>query len=129
MNTLLLDRTTWDLCADASGNIAMASGPYALAQDAASAIRLFKGELWYDTSQGVPYFSEILGKAPPIEVMKAAFVKAALTVPGVVSAICVISALEGRTLTGQVQITDSSGGVSIAGFRRDFSDDFNWDFS
>ena len=66
MNTLLLDRATWDLCLDAAGNIATASEPYALAQDASSAIRLFVSEAWYDTTQGIPYFTNILGQAPPI---------------------------------------------------------------
>jgi hypothetical protein len=62
----LLDRSTWDLVLDASGNIAVASAPYALAQDAASAIRLLAGELWYDTAQWVPYSSKSSGQAPPI---------------------------------------------------------------
>lgn len=116
MASLLLDVDTWDLCADASGNIAVASAPYSLAQDAACAIRLFKGELWYDTSQGVPYFGQILGKTPPIAAMKAAFVAAALTVPGVVSAVCYISSVVGRTVTGQVQVTDVDGNVTAASF-------------
>jgi hypothetical protein len=116
LDTLLLDRTTWDLCLDASGNIAMASVPYALAQDAASAIRLFAGELWYDTTQGVPYFGQILGQTPPIAVMKAAFVNAALTVPGVVSAICYISEIKDRVVSGQIQVTDAAGITTAAGF-------------
>lgn len=116
MDTLLLDRSTWDLCLDASGNIALASGPYALAQDAASAIRLFVGELWYDTGQGIDYFGTILGKAPPVALMKASFVAAALTVPGVVSARCFLDSVNGRTATGQVQITDADGNVAVAGF-------------
>jgi tetrahydromethanopterin S-methyltransferase subunit D len=115
-STLLLARDTWDLCVDARGNIAVASEPYALAQDAASAIRLFQGELWYDTGQGVPYFSEILGQAPPLSFLKASFVTAALTVPGVVSAVCFISGIVGRTVTGQVQVTDASGNVTVAAF-------------
>ena len=36
-NTLLLDRTVWDLLLDGSGNIAIATEPYATAQDVASA--------------------------------------------------------------------------------------------
>jgi hypothetical protein len=116
LDTLLLDRTAWDLCLDTSGNIAMASVPYALAQDAASAIRLFAGELWYDTTQGVPYFGQILGQAPPIAAMKASFVSAALTVPGVVSAVCYISEIKDRVVTGQVQVTDAAGVVTVAGF-------------
>ena len=90
-STLLLDTIAWDLCVDANGNIAVASEPYSLAQDAASAIRLFQGELWYDTTQGVPYWGQILGQWPPVAVMKAAFISAALTVPGVVSAQCFIN--------------------------------------
>lgn len=116
MDTLLLDRTTWDLCLDASGNIALASGAYALAQDAASAIRLFAGELWYDTTQGVPYFAEILGKTPSVALMKSEFTAAALTVPGVVSARCFIASIKGRTVTGQVQITDVAGNTAVASF-------------
>ena len=56
MNTLLLDASAWDLVLDANGDIALAAPPYAVAQDVASAISLFLGELWYDTTQGVPYF-------------------------------------------------------------------------
>ena len=37
MNTLYLDPQSWDLVLDAAGNIAMAKGPYAKAQDVASA--------------------------------------------------------------------------------------------
>jgi hypothetical protein len=116
MDTLLLDRTLWDLVLDTSGNIAVASNPYALAQDAASAIRLFAGELWYDTSQGVPYFAEILGHYPPLQLMKAKFEAAALTVPGIVAARCVITAIKGRQVSGQVHVTDSAGVTTTAGF-------------
>ncbi|TAM16074.1 MAG: hypothetical protein EPN65_15205 [Pandoraea sp.] len=109
MNTLLLDRTTWDLCKDASGNIAMASDPYAIAQDVASAVRTFLGECWYDTTKGVPYWSDILGHQPPLQLVKKDIVAAAMTVTGVAAAQCFITGLVGRTLTGQVQGTTSSG--------------------
>ena len=115
-DTLLLDRSVWDLLLDASGNIALASEPYSLAQDAASAIRLFKGELFYDTTLGVPYFGQILGQFPPIALMKAKFVAAALTVPGVVDAVCYITGIEGRTVSGQVQVTDTAGRITVAAF-------------
>jgi hypothetical protein len=109
LNTLLLDTALWDLCLDASGNIAMASPPYALAQDVASAIKTFLGEVWYDDSQGIPYLTQILGQTPPVSLFQEYMVNAALTVPGVVSATCVISAFDNRTVTGQVTFTDSSG--------------------
>ena len=64
-NTLLLDQSAWDLVIDSAGNIAMATPPYALAQDVASAVRLFLGELWYNTPKGIPYFEDVLGQLPP----------------------------------------------------------------
>ena len=112
MKTLLLDTLAWDLVLDANGNIAAAQEPYQLAQDVASAIRLFAGELWYDISKGVPYFATILGQAPPVSLFRQYMVDAALTVPGVVSADCVIESIEGRTIVGAVTFTDSSGRTS-----------------
>ena len=101
---------SWDLCLDANGNIALASDPYSMAQDAASAVRTFLGECWYDTTLGIPYLTQILGQSPiPYALIKAQCVAAALTVPGVVSAVMYITGLTNRQLTGQLQITDSSG--------------------
>lgn len=116
MKTLLLDQTTWDLVVDASGDIAVASDPYSIAQDAASAIRTFQGECYYDTTLGVPYWSQILGRSPPLSLLKAKLVAAALTVPDVATARCVISSFEGRVASGQVQITTSSGQQQVASF-------------
>lgn len=116
MRTLLLDRQKWDLVANAAGNIALAGDPYSQAQDAASAIKLFDGELYYDTTKGVPYWSQILGLAPPISYMKSKFVAAALTVPGVVTAKAILSAITLRVVSGQVQITNGKGQTSAASF-------------
>lgn len=116
MRTMLLDVAAWDLVVDASGNIAVAEEPYALAQDAASAIRLFLGELYYDTRPGVPYYQEILGKSPPVALVKARMVEAALRVPEVVSAQVFISDWTDRVVRGQVQVRDATGSVTAARF-------------
>lgn len=116
MNTMLLDRSAWDLCLDAQGNMAMASDPYSIAQDAASAIRLFKGELWYDKTKGVPYFEKVLGQFPSVSFMKAKFIGAALSVPQVASAQCFLKDLIERRLTGQVQIKTTAGVTVVTGF-------------
>jgi hypothetical protein len=116
MKTLLLDTGTWDLVLDVNGNIALASEPYSLAQDAASAIKTFLGEVYYDTTLGVPFFQQILGKTPNIALMKAKFEEAALTVPDVASATVFISSIQGRTVTGQVQITSKTGQTAAANF-------------
>lgn len=109
MKTLLLDNTLWDLCLDAAGNIAVATEPYQRAQDVASAIKLFLGELWYNVEPGVPYFQQILGKAPPIQLFKEHMVRAALTVPGVANAQCVIESFQDRTVKGAVTFTADDG--------------------
>ena len=114
MNTLLLDVTGWDLVVDTRGNIALASEPYALAQDAASAIKLFQGELYFNTAKGVPYWTNVLGKAPPLSLIKSKLVAAALTVPGVVAARAFVSSFTNRTVTGQVQIFDAAGKIISA---------------
>jgi hypothetical protein len=114
--TLLLDVSRWDLVVDASGNIAVASEPYSQAQDAASAIRLFRGELWFQTATGVPYFEAILGRFPSISFMRAKFRLAALRVPGVVLAVAQNLKLRGRRLTGSIKITNKLGQSLVARF-------------
>jgi len=114
--TLLLDRTEWDLVLDSAGNIAIASPPYALSQDVASALKLFLGELWYDTGKGVPYFDEILGQLPPMALMTARLESAVLSVPGVVSAQCIITEFLDRAVSGQVRFTDETGASNAINF-------------
>lgn len=115
-NTLLLDTSVWDLVLDSSGNIALASPPYAVAQDVASAMKLFQGELWYDTTQGVPFWQDFLGQNPTSSQIIAAFNAAALTVPGVKTASTVLVSLTNRNLTGQVQFSTSDGTSSTVNF-------------
>ncbi len=109
MKTLLLDLVGHDLVLDINGDIALASEPYAVAQDAASAIKTVEGEVYYDTTLGIPYFRDILGHRPPVSLMKADFVAAALTVPDTVSAICYLFSEPARGVGGQVQIKLTSG--------------------
>lgn len=116
MKTLLLDTIQWDFVVDVAGNIAVASEPYSQAQDAASAIRLFRNELWYNSAKGIPYTQEILGKSPPLTLVKSDLVGAALTVPGVTAAQCFLAALTQRGLSGQVQITNLNQEQATAAF-------------
>lgn len=114
MKTLLLDIEAWDLVLDVNGNIAVASDPYSLAQDSASAIRTFLGECWFNSTLGVPYFELIFGKTPNLALLRQDMVSQALTVPGVVSAQVFITSIVDRQVTGQVQVTDSSDNVTAA---------------
>src|SRR5260370_36256905 len=115
MKSLLLAPRSWDLTLDVSNKIAVASDPYSLAQDAACAIKVFLGEVYYDTTQGVPWRT-ILGGQPNLSLLKAKLVVAALTVPGVVSAKVFFSAISSRAVNGQVQVTNSLGNKSAAAF-------------
>lgn len=109
MNSLLLDLTNWDLLTDANGNIAIATPPYATAQDVASALRTFLGEVWYDVLQGIDYFQQILGQTPPLTLFQELMIAQAKTVPSVVSAECTIQAFQDRVVTGQVTFTTNDG--------------------
>jgi hypothetical protein len=117
-STLLLDQQTWDLVLDAAGNIAVAAEPYSLAQDAASAIKTFLGECYWDTTIGLPYITQVFRGTPPsLSTLKQMFVAAALTVPGVGSAKCFIISAADRGISGQIQVTSvSTGQVSVADF-------------
>lgn len=114
--TLLLDTEKWDLVLDSSGNIALAEPPYALAQDVISAVRLFLGELWFDTSKGIPYFEEVLGHFPPLPLITSLIENAALTVPGVVQARCTIAEIQGRSVSGQIAFVDENGAANGVSF-------------
>jgi hypothetical protein len=116
MRTLLLDPNTWDLVKDVSGSIAVADNPYALAQNAACAIKLFKSEQWYNTTIGIDYFASIFGKSPNVPLMKSLFTSSALTVPDAVKAATFITGIADRNVRGQVQVTDSTGITIAAAF-------------
>ena len=118
MQTLLLDLTTWDLVLDVSGNIAVASDPYSVAQDVASACRVFQGESWFDTTLGVPYFQSILGKLPSLNFIKTKIATQAALVPGCSNPVVYISSLVKRVLKGQIQFTDSNGQLQVVGLNQ-----------
>lgn len=116
LNTLLLDQTAWDLVLDSSGNIALAKPAYSVAQDVASALRLFLGELWYDQTKGIPYFQEILGQLPPASLIAGYLERAAMEVSGVVSAVCVINSFLDRAIIGELRFVDESGAQNAINF-------------
>lgn len=117
MQTMLLDTQLWDLVVDNRGNIAVASDPYSQAQDAASVIKLFEGEAYYDITRGLPYFDQVLGQFPLVALLKRQWVDAAKTVPGVVAAQCFLRSVgKDRVLRGQVQITNKAGAVAGVNF-------------
>jgi|SRR5665647_159137 len=116
MRTLLLDVDSWDLAVDATGNIALANDPYSQAQDAASAIKVFQGECYYNTTKGIPYWTNVLGYMPPQSLIKSYVETAALTVPGTKTAVSEITSFINRKVTGKVLITNTEDQTSGAIF-------------
>lgn len=113
-DTLLLDRGPWDLCMDALGNIAMASAPYSVVQDVASAARLFLGELYYGpTDQGVPYFTDALGQPIATPVLRQALIDAALSVPLVIGAEVFLTSITDRGISGTIEVQTAAGPLTV----------------
>ena len=111
MQTLLLDRSTWDLVVDASGSIALASAPYAVAQNVACAVRVFLG---YNTALGLPYLTNILGRTQPAALFRADVEQTALSVAGVAQAVCVLTGLSpARRLSSIIQLTLTDGSQTV----------------
>jgi hypothetical protein len=117
MDTWLLELNDWDLTLDAFGNIAVAAPPYAIAQDVASACRTVLAEVYYDDTLGVDYFGQLFGKTPPASVFQEQFVTQTLTVPGVVTATCIIESYSATTreTTGQIIFTDANSVTQTVG--------------
>lgn len=117
-STLLLDQSAWDLVLNSNGDIALASPPYALAQDVASAVRTFLGELWYDTTQGLPYWTQILGKLPSSSLLIELINQVVLTVTGVVSSQTIITGFSPvtREVSGQIQFVDVNNQSTTVSF-------------
>ena len=128
VSTLALNPLTWDLMTDVNGNIATVNDSEGVqqSQDAASACRLFSGELWFDTTQGVPYW-QMLGQLPPVSLIESNYVVAAETVTNVESASVSVISLQNqpggidvrfqnsRTVTGTVSVTGTTSTGNVIG--------------
>lgn len=105
--TLFLRPDNWDLTLDVSGNIAIATDVYQQAQDVASACRTFRGDLYYNQDEGIPYDSEILGTTGfPLALYKMYLEEAAISVDGVVSAQAIVQTNDRRNAIGAITFTN-----------------------
>lgn len=106
---LTLDLDEWDLTLDAAGNIATASGVYAIAQNVANAVRLFTKDAYYDPDKGIPHFLIDLGHRPQQSVIQSNINRVARRVNGVASASLDTVEIEDRILRGVINITTKDG--------------------
>lgn len=115
-HTLTLDLDEWDLTLDSGGNIATCTGPYAIAQNVANAVRLFTNDAWYDPTRGIPHFIVDLGLLPESSVVRSRVGAAALGVDGVEKALVEIYGIENRVLSGNIQLTTTEGETASVAF-------------
>lgn len=116
MRTLTLDLDTWDIGVDSAGQIAVSSGPYAIAQDVANACRLFTDDAWYDPRRGIPHFSIELGRIPNAAMLRQKLRQAALSVEGVADAKIESLTINDRVLTGDIRLTLTTGETANVAF-------------
>lgn len=86
----------------------MVSGAYAIAQNAANAVRLFKNDAYLAQTRGIPHFEIELGKAPAIAapILRTRIRETVLNVNGVTGAEVDLTFDEsGRVMGGEVQAT------------------------
>lgn len=106
--SIFLYPNTWDLVTDAKGDIAVATDEYEIAQNVASACRLWLGEAMYDRTRGIPYKFQVLGSRADMALLDDWFRTEALTVLGVAECEPFLS-IEDRTLTGYLRIKTTNG--------------------
>lgn len=118
-NDTLALTTDWDLDLDDQGNIRtvgdatptdIQTGPgMRLAQDVATRLRAWRGEVWFDVTQGIDY-PRYLGLAPSVIQLRADYQSEALLVPLCATALADLSLTRpAREVGGTVYLSDLSG--------------------
>lgn len=110
-----LDTGAWDLMLDGSGNLAITDGEDSVAQDVASSCLVFSGECYYDNTLGIPWKTEVLGKAPTPGFIAQKMQTEALKLPVVDQAIAtVFFDSKTRTMRGAIRVVDIDGNSAQA---------------
>lgn len=116
---------SWDISLDGGGNLAQVSEKLAVAQDVATAVRLFQGEAVYLSERGVPHYTDNLGVKLSQAMIRSDITDIALTVPNVTAVSIENEQLSGRTYTADIRITDSLSSADPAPIYIKYSvDDF-----
>lgn len=98
----------WDIFVDENGNIATAKDDYAIAQNAANAVRLFTNDAYFNKDRGIPHFDIELGQKAIASrsTLSNRIRKAVLAVDGVTDVEVYLNfENSSRTYTGEIYIT------------------------
>ena len=108
--SLYLDPDTWDLELDANGSLRTVTNPYAIAQDVACACKTILGECIFDTTIGIPYFEQVLGRPVTTSLVISYLQQEATRLDTVKSAtVTLVPDRATRKTTGYITITDTNG--------------------
>lgn len=113
--TLLLDGD-WDITLTEAGNLALAEGGYATAQNVANECRLFTQDAFFAQDDGIPWYVVQLGKPLARSVASSRMRQAASDVAGVVSVESVtVEDIDPvtRIMDGTIRLTTTEG-TSVA---------------
>lgn len=76
----------WDIALNDNGGLSTAEDAYAVAQNVASAVRLFTNDAYFDTDAGIPHFEVTFKRNPDVSIIRSRIKTAAEAVAGVRSA-------------------------------------------
>lgn len=118
-NDTLALTASWDLDLDDQANLAtvgdatageVQTGPgMRLAQDVATRLRAWRGEVWFDTEQGIDY-PRYLGQAPSLVQLRADCQSEALLVPLCATALADLAlSRTDRQVGGTIYLSDLTG--------------------
>lgn len=118
-NDTLALTAEWDLGLDDQANLGTfgnatngspQTGPgMRLAQDVATRLRAWRGEVWFDTSQGIDY-PRYLGQAPSVIQLRADYQSEALLVPLCATALADLDLVRStRAVGGTLFLSDMTG--------------------
>jgi hypothetical protein len=120
-DTLALTVPAWDLDLDDRGNLrtfgdatpGAQTGPaMRLAQDVATRVRAWRGEVWFDTQQGIDY-PLYLGRTPAMVQLRADYQSEALRVPACATALADFTLQRTtRGVGGALYLSDLSGNTA-----------------
>lgn len=85
MADLKINEQTGDLEIGADGDLIIVTGLDAILQHLRIRLQFFRGEWFLDTRLGIPYFEEVLRKAPDLNVVESILRDAIRETPGVIS--------------------------------------------
>ncbi|AVO24288.1 hypothetical protein [Xanthomonas phage XPV2] len=103
------DQGNWRTVGDATQRSPQTGAGMRLAQDVATRLRAWRGEVWYDATQGIDY-PRYLGRAPALLQLRMDYQSEALRVPLCATALASLDLdRPGRTVGGTVYLSDLNG--------------------